>query len=259
MLPERDDCTEVHIPDNCYPCGTFTYNRINLHVKLVHGDDSIAPGKGWVTGNRGSELRRVEQDRAISFFLARWTSDTAWSKPRKVLTAPWSVMEKCCCIVYARESFDELFVFTIFVTKETGTFMFMALNQRGEDLSDLQCITFSPLMPRCHESLPSLMRVAHDIMYHCGIVGSHGRSSQPSIFSACVQCRCSPDKDGAVIQPQCQAGTKTGTGGRMHAERMSDTGRRWTAADLHQVQIAIVSRLMMHWQGIQVRNCLGTL
>jgi len=71
---ERDDCTEVHIPDNC---------------------------KGWVTGNRGSELRRVEQ--------------------------------------------------------ETGTFMFMALNQRGEERLLIFC---------------------------------------------------------------ANAGTKTGTGGRMHAERM---------------------------------------
>lgn len=39
----RDDATEVHIPDNC---------------------------KGWVTGNRGSELRRMEQETGAYMFMA---------------------------------------------------------------------------------------------------------------------------------------------------------------------------------------------
>eukprot|EP00927_Polykrikos_kofoidii_P057306 TRINITY_DN51421_c0_g1_i1.p1 TRINITY_DN51421_c0_g1~~TRINITY_DN51421_c0_g1_i1.p1 ORF type:complete len:613 (-),score=95.09 TRINITY_DN51421_c0_g1_i1:365-2203(-) len=39
----RDDCTEMHIPGNC---------------------------KGWVTGNRGSELRRVEQETGTFMFMA---------------------------------------------------------------------------------------------------------------------------------------------------------------------------------------------
>merc|ERR1719343_1490834 len=39
----REDCTEMHIPENC---------------------------KGWVTGNRGSELRRVEQETSTFMFLA---------------------------------------------------------------------------------------------------------------------------------------------------------------------------------------------
>merc|ERR1719444_326731 len=39
----RDDATEMHIPENC---------------------------KGWVTGNRGSELRRMEQETGTYMFLA---------------------------------------------------------------------------------------------------------------------------------------------------------------------------------------------
>jgi len=39
----RDDCTEMHIPMNC---------------------------KGWVTGNRGSELRRVEGETGVFMFMA---------------------------------------------------------------------------------------------------------------------------------------------------------------------------------------------
>merc|ERR1712050_33056 len=39
----RDDCTVMHVPDNC---------------------------KGWVTGNRGSELRRVEQETSTFMFMA---------------------------------------------------------------------------------------------------------------------------------------------------------------------------------------------
>merc|ERR1719223_2566185 len=42
-VSSRDDCTEMHIPENC---------------------------KGWVTGNRGSELRRVEQETGTFIFLA---------------------------------------------------------------------------------------------------------------------------------------------------------------------------------------------
>lgn len=42
-LNEREDATEVHIPDNC---------------------------KGWVTGNRGSELRRMEAETGTYMFLA---------------------------------------------------------------------------------------------------------------------------------------------------------------------------------------------
>jgi len=42
-VSERDDCTEVHIPMNC---------------------------KGWVTGNRGSELRRMEQETGVFMFMA---------------------------------------------------------------------------------------------------------------------------------------------------------------------------------------------
>ncbi|CAE7033402.1 unnamed protein product [Symbiodinium microadriaticum] len=42
-VSDRDDCTEMHIPDNC---------------------------KGWVTGNRGSELRRVEQETGTFMFMA---------------------------------------------------------------------------------------------------------------------------------------------------------------------------------------------
>jgi len=42
-VTDRDDCTEMHIPDNC---------------------------KGWVTGNRGSELRRVEQETGTFMFMA---------------------------------------------------------------------------------------------------------------------------------------------------------------------------------------------
>merc|ERR1712014_232007 len=39
----RDDVTEVHIPENC---------------------------KGWVTGNRGSELRRMETETQTYMFMA---------------------------------------------------------------------------------------------------------------------------------------------------------------------------------------------
>jgi len=39
----REDCTEVHVPDNC---------------------------KGWVTGNRGSELRRMEAETGTFMFMA---------------------------------------------------------------------------------------------------------------------------------------------------------------------------------------------
>lgn len=42
-VADRDDCTEMHIPENC---------------------------KGWVTGNRGSELRRVEQETGTFMFMA---------------------------------------------------------------------------------------------------------------------------------------------------------------------------------------------
>jgi len=42
-VSKRDDCTEVHVPENC---------------------------KGWVTGNRGSELRRVEQETGTYMFMA---------------------------------------------------------------------------------------------------------------------------------------------------------------------------------------------
>jgi len=42
-ISSRDDVTEMHVPDNC---------------------------KGWVTGNRGSELRRVEQETATFMFMA---------------------------------------------------------------------------------------------------------------------------------------------------------------------------------------------
>merc|ERR1719265_620617 len=42
-INSRDDATEVHIPENC---------------------------KGWVTGNRGSELRRMEQETGTYMFMA---------------------------------------------------------------------------------------------------------------------------------------------------------------------------------------------
>ncbi|CAJ1362607.1 unnamed protein product [Effrenium voratum] len=42
-VSDRDDCTEMHIPANC---------------------------KGWVTGNRGSELRRMEHETATYMFMA---------------------------------------------------------------------------------------------------------------------------------------------------------------------------------------------
>merc|ERR1719203_1771486 len=42
-LSDRDDATEMHIPENC---------------------------KGWVTGNRGSELRRMEQETGTYMFMA---------------------------------------------------------------------------------------------------------------------------------------------------------------------------------------------
>merc|ERR1719326_1241019 len=40
---KRDDATEMHVPENC---------------------------KGWVTGNRGSELRRVEEQTQTYIFMA---------------------------------------------------------------------------------------------------------------------------------------------------------------------------------------------
>merc|ERR1719265_2565258 len=42
-VANRDDVTEMHVPENC---------------------------KGWVTGNRGSELRRVEQETGTYMFMA---------------------------------------------------------------------------------------------------------------------------------------------------------------------------------------------
>mmetsp|Transcript_41832 Transcript_41832/g.95971 ORF Transcript_41832/g.95971 Transcript_41832/m.95971 type:complete len:639 (-) Transcript_41832:74-1990(-) len=42
-VSNRDDCTEMHIPMNC---------------------------KGWVTGNRGSELRRMENETGVYMFMA---------------------------------------------------------------------------------------------------------------------------------------------------------------------------------------------
>jgi len=42
-VARRDDATEMHIPENC---------------------------KGWVTGNRGSELRRMEQETGVYMFMA---------------------------------------------------------------------------------------------------------------------------------------------------------------------------------------------
>jgi len=42
-VAERDDATEMHIPENC---------------------------KGWVTGNRGSELRRMEEETQTYMFMA---------------------------------------------------------------------------------------------------------------------------------------------------------------------------------------------
>merc|ERR1719384_2049403 len=42
-ISQRDDATEIHIPENC---------------------------KGWVTGNRGSELRRMEQETCVYMFMA---------------------------------------------------------------------------------------------------------------------------------------------------------------------------------------------
>merc|ERR550532_2858790 len=42
-IARRDDATEMHIPENC---------------------------KGWVTGNRGSELRRMEQETQVYMFMA---------------------------------------------------------------------------------------------------------------------------------------------------------------------------------------------
>merc|ERR1719282_2250491 len=42
-VADRDDTTEGHIPENC---------------------------KGWVTGNRGSELRRMEQETGTYMFMA---------------------------------------------------------------------------------------------------------------------------------------------------------------------------------------------
>jgi len=42
-ISQRDDATEMHVPENC---------------------------KGWVTGNRGSELRRMEQETGTYMFMA---------------------------------------------------------------------------------------------------------------------------------------------------------------------------------------------
>merc|ERR1719450_648857 len=42
-VADRDDATEIHIPENC---------------------------KGWVTGNRGSELRRMEEETLTYMFMA---------------------------------------------------------------------------------------------------------------------------------------------------------------------------------------------
>merc|ERR1719458_1101866 len=42
-VSSREDCTEMHIPMNC---------------------------KGWVTGNRGTELRRMEQETGVYMFMA---------------------------------------------------------------------------------------------------------------------------------------------------------------------------------------------
>merc|ERR1719400_1604817 len=42
-ISRRDDATELHITANC---------------------------KGWVTGNRGSELRRMEQETGVYMFMA---------------------------------------------------------------------------------------------------------------------------------------------------------------------------------------------
>merc|ERR1719512_65842 len=42
-VAQRDDATEMHIPENC---------------------------KGWVTGNRGSELRRMEQETGTYMFMS---------------------------------------------------------------------------------------------------------------------------------------------------------------------------------------------
>merc|ERR1719235_365705 len=42
-IADRDDVTEMHVPENC---------------------------KGWVTGNRGSELRRVEMETGTFMFMA---------------------------------------------------------------------------------------------------------------------------------------------------------------------------------------------
>ncbi|CAK0832649.1 unnamed protein product, partial [Prorocentrum cordatum] len=42
-VSRREDCTEMHVPENC---------------------------KGWVTGNRGSELRRMEQETGTFMFMA---------------------------------------------------------------------------------------------------------------------------------------------------------------------------------------------
>merc|ERR1740116_788156 len=42
-ISQRDDATEMHVPENC---------------------------KGWVTGNRGSELRRMEEETGTYIFMA---------------------------------------------------------------------------------------------------------------------------------------------------------------------------------------------
>merc|ERR1719201_1946775 len=42
-VSRRDDCTEVHVPNNV---------------------------KGWITGNRGSELRKIEQETSTFLFMA---------------------------------------------------------------------------------------------------------------------------------------------------------------------------------------------
>ena len=52
-VSDREDCTEMHIPANCR--GSWTES-------LAEGAWAVR-GKGWVTGNRGSELRRMEHER----------------------------------------------------------------------------------------------------------------------------------------------------------------------------------------------------
>ena len=42
-VSDREDCTEIHVPRNCL---------------------------GWITGNRGSELRRIEEESETYLFVA---------------------------------------------------------------------------------------------------------------------------------------------------------------------------------------------